>query len=99
MKAIVEGFRTITATILESNHLACFVAQLLSSILSSEAKREKKAMEWGLCRWKVLTVVLLSLQKQAQKTQICNSQNKNGQKHMKMLNLTSNPWKMQIKSI
>lgn len=41
MKAIVEGFRMITATILESNHLACFVALVTIKHVKLRSKERK----------------------------------------------------------
>ena len=45
MKAIVEGFRMITATILESNHLACFVALVTIKHVKLRSK-ERKVCSW-----------------------------------------------------
>ena len=41
MKAVVEGFRMITATILESNHLACFVALVTIKHVKLRSKERK----------------------------------------------------------
>lgn len=46
MKAIVEGFRTITATILESNHLACFVALVTIKHFKLRSKERKEVCLW-----------------------------------------------------
>lgn len=47
MKAIVEGFRTITATILESNHLACFVALVTIKHFKLRSKRKRSVLMSG----------------------------------------------------
>lgn len=70
----------ITATIVESNHLACFVALVTIKHFKLRRKEGKEVCLWVGAVQEGSVDIGVSPQKQVQKTQIGNSQNKNGQK-------------------